>query len=155
MFLLIPFVQVTPSFSIWSRYMIRFTKDSLKLLSANPTKCSNTLKQFVGFSVLGIFGSLVLEGIRVYSIWVYASAISSFKKLLYKSHVNLLKLFLCLVLVKNLLKKNFTKNDFDVWKLSKNVFFPVFFRRVAILRTHIPISDLKKQVCMWVNLVIP
>ena len=49
-------------------YMIRFTKDSLKLLSANPTKCSNTLKQFVGFSVSGIFGSLVLERIRVYSI---------------------------------------------------------------------------------------
>ena len=99
MFLLIPFVQVTPSFSIWSRYMIRFTKDSLKLLSANPTKWSNTLKQFVGFSVLGIFGSLVLEGIRVYS---NAPAISSFKKLLYESHVNLLKLFLCLVLLKNL-----------------------------------------------------
>ena len=71
---------------------------SINLLSVNPTKWSNTLKQFVGFSVLGIFGSLVLEGIRVYS---NAPAISNFNKLLYKSHVNLLKLFLCLVLVKN------------------------------------------------------
>ena len=128
MFLLIPFVQVTPSFSIWSRYMIRFAKDSLKLLSANPTKCSNTLKQFVGFSVLGIFGSLVLERIRVYSIWVYASAVSSFKKLLYKSHVNLLKLFLCLVLVKNLLKKTSLKMISIFENFQKMFFFfGVFF----------------------------
>ena len=58
-------------------------KFSLKPLSANPTKCPNTLKQFLGNSrqqptkYLGVFNhfvGLALKGLTVYSVNVTKSA---------------------------------------------------------------------------------